>query len=392
MTTLPDSQRPALAIRLVGALVVCALAVHIATNLWGPYGIHRDEFLYLSMGKHLRFWRMDFPPLIALAANFSRWIGGDTIVAIRLLPSLAHGGLILLAALAAREFGAHRAGQTLAAAGVLLSPLFLRTGGMLQPVIFDQLWWTLTLYACLRLINSGRAECWLVIGSALGAGLLTKFSIAFLGVPFVVALFLSTERRWRATRWPWIALALALAIGAPSLVGQVALGFPIRGQMEALQGGQLDRMTYGAFIGGQLLFGPATFLAAFGCASLIWGQLSRYRLIGLSCLGAFLFLLVLHGKSYYIGPIYPVLYAAAAARLEMMRAPKARRGAFAVSFAAIAAYGIVIFPVGVPFLSPQPMARYAQWLGISQATETNQGVQLALPQDYADMLGWREMV
>jgi hypothetical protein len=36
------------------------------------------------------------------------------------------------------------------------------------------------------------------------------------------------------------------------------------------------------------------------------------------------------------------------------------------------------------------MARYAARLGVTAATRTNVGGQLPLPQDYADMLGWRE--
>jgi len=36
------------------------------------------------------------------------------------------------------------------------------------------------------------------------------------------------------------------------------------------------------------------------------------------------------------------------------------------------------------------MARYAARLGVTAATQTNRGGQLPLPQDYADMLGWRE--
>jgi hypothetical protein len=38
------------------------------------------------------------------------------------------------------------------------------------------------------------------------------------------------------------------------------------------------------------------------------------------------------------------------------------------------------------------MARYAARLGIAEAVTTNRGEVLALPQDYADMLGWRGQV
>jgi hypothetical protein len=53
-------------------------------------------------------------------------------------------------------------------------------------------------------------------------------------------------------------------------------------------------------------------------------------------------------------------------------------------------YGIATLPFGVPFLPPEPMARYAAATGISAGVRTNRGELLALPQDYADMLGWRE--
>jgi hypothetical protein len=38
------------------------------------------------------------------------------------------------------------------------------------------------------------------------------------------------------------------------------------------------------------------------------------------------------------------------------------------------------------------MARYAEALGLTRAVTTNRGTVLPLPQDYADMLGWKEQV
>jgi hypothetical protein len=53
-------------------------------------------------------------------------------------------------------------------------------------------------------------------------------------------------------------------------------------------------------------------------------------------------------------------------------------------------WGIRTVPFGLPILPPAPMARFAARLGLSASTRTNWGAQLQLPQDYADMLGWRE--
>jgi hypothetical protein len=45
--------------------------------------------------------------------------------------------------------------------------------------------------------------------------------------------------------------------------------------------------------------------------------------------------------------------------------------------------------MGIPVLGPEPMARYARAIGATAAVRSNRGVVLELPQDYADMIGWR---
>jgi hypothetical protein len=111
---------------------------------------------------------------------------------------------------------------------------------------------------------------------------------------------------------------------------------------------------------------------------------------------------VLHGKPYYAGPVYPVLVGAGAAALSntAYKKPQGRglRG-FATSLGAWGtaailvlqiAFGLVTLPMGLPVVPREPMARYSEMLGVTSATRTNVGVQLELPQDYADMLGWEE--
>lgn len=386
------TERPRLDLAGVAILAALIVLLHIATNLLTVYEFHRDELLYLAMGKHLRLWRMDFPPGIALIANGSRALFGDSLTAIRAFPALTHGATALLATLIARELGGGAVAQRVSVLAIALSPLFLRSGGMLQPVVFDQFWWTLALYFLIRLCSTDDGRWWIALGAALGLGLLTKFSIGFIGLPIVVATVLTPQRRWLATRWPWLALLVALAIGAPAIVGQVALGFPVLGQMDTLQGSQLARMTYTMFLGEQLLCGPAIVLAVAGVIALLFlKRWQAYRVVALSCVGAFLLLLLLHGKSYYIGPIYPTLYAAGATTLELGKMGAMRTSRIALATIVLLAFGALILPLGIPILPPEQMVAYTQRLGIAKATQTNRGEQIELPQDYADMLGWRDM-
>ena len=84
-----SSKRPQIALGIVGTLVAVKLLLHLATNAFSPYEFHRDAFLYMAMGEHLRLWRMDFPPFIALVAELSRGILGDSLFAVRMFPTVA---------------------------------------------------------------------------------------------------------------------------------------------------------------------------------------------------------------------------------------------------------------------------------------------------------------
>jgi hypothetical protein len=65
---------PKLALDFVFVFVGLKLLLHFVTIFIAPYEVHRDEFLYLAMGEHLRLWTMDFPPAIAILAKLARLI------------------------------------------------------------------------------------------------------------------------------------------------------------------------------------------------------------------------------------------------------------------------------------------------------------------------------
>ena len=374
-------------------LAALKLALHLSANAGTPYGFHRDEFLYFAMGRHLRLWRMDFPPAIALISEAVRATLGESLFALRLVPALAGTALLLMAALTARELGGRGWAQGLAALGVLGSPLFLRSANLFQPVVLDQLAWTVALYAVVRLCRDDRRRWWLVLGAALGFGLLAKFSAAFFGLALLLALVVTNRRAWLLTPGPWLAAAMALAIGSPSIIGQIRLDFPVVGQMADLRASQLERVTPWAFVTGQLLWGPGVLLGWVGLGALLFGRhLRLFRVAGWACALAWLLLLVLHGKPYYVGPIYPMLLAAGGTALERVRHPRLGPSLRWGTVGLLVAYLGLTLPLGVPVLPPERMARYARALGVSAAVRTNTGRLERLPQDFADMLGWEEQV
>jgi len=404
MPTTHSATRQPFAASTVGALSAGIFVLHFLVNRLSPYGFQRDEFLYMAMGRHLQLWRMDFPPFIAIASQVERFLLGDSIAAIRFFPALAAASIVFMAAMIARELGGGRFAQILAAVAVAASPLFLRAGDLFQPVVFDQLWWTLALYALARLGSgaprddtlSADPRWWIALGVACGLGLLTKFSLLFFGVALVAAIIIAPQRRVLLTPWPWLAAVIAFVLGSPSIVGQLRLHYPIVEQMRTLQGSQLMHVSFWTFALGQLHWGPGVLLALTGALYLVLADsMRRFRAVGWTCIGAFVLLLVLHGKSYYIGPIYPTLFGAGAVGFERWSARLARTSAMVLRVAGVAlivVYATLLFPLELPIVSPAGTAAFAARLGMSSTTSTNMGVPLKLPQDYADMLGWPELV
>ncbi len=384
----------ALALRVLVAAVLLKLGMHATTAIITPYGIHRDEFLYLAMGEHLRFWGMDFPPAIAVLAQLMRHTVGVGLGAIRMVPALFSTILVALAALTARELGGGRYAQALGAFLVIANVAFMRSGALFQPVVLDQVAWTVVLFALLKLGRTRDPRWWMLVGVAGGFGLLTKFSIGIIGVAVLVALIVLPERRWLRTRWPWLAAAIALLLGSPSIVGQIRTGWPAILYARELGAVQLTHVTVGGFLGSQLdMLGPALFLAMAG----LWELLKRAssRMVALSCIGALAILLAMHGKGYYLLPVYPVLFGAGAEWTERVSDYLAHSRGRAMVRAGVAVvsagYGVFALPFGLPVLPPETMARYAT-MGPGGMVTTNTGQTLQLPQDYADMLGWRERV
>src|ERR671913_2633440 len=84
------------------------------------YGWFRDEFYYLACGERLDWGYVDHPPLVAVVTATTRFLLGDSLVAIRLPAALAGAATVLVAGVGAREGGGPRSGPGPAALAVLV--------------------------------------------------------------------------------------------------------------------------------------------------------------------------------------------------------------------------------------------------------------------------------
>ena len=193
--------------------------------LSGAYGFHGDEMYFVVAGQHPAFGYVDQPPLTPLLSAASVALFGVSPTAVRILPALEMGLVVILVALIARDLGGSRRAQVLAAITAALSG-YLGAGHLDTTTEPDLLAWAIILWLLVKLLAGGDRRLWLAVGVAAGIGLENKDTLLFLGAGLAVGLVLA--RRWDVVRspWAWAAIGIALLIWAPNLAWQATNGWP----------------------------------------------------------------------------------------------------------------------------------------------------------------------
>src|SRR5438105_15786608 len=186
------------------------------------YGWHRDELYYLASSRHLALVYVDCPPITPLLARVDQAIFPGSLPALRLLTILAGAGIIVVAALIARELGGNQLAQILAGLAVLISPMFVGANILFQTVSFDELVWAVACLLFVRLLRGAAPREWLLLGLVFGIGLETKYTIVGLGVAMLVGLVATPARAQLRSRWPWLGFGRAIPLLVPNLTWQVS--------------------------------------------------------------------------------------------------------------------------------------------------------------------------
>lgn len=378
---------------IVIAFVLAKLFIHFATNT--NYGLHRDEFLYAALGQHLDFGFASTPPSIAVFAQIAQSFFGESVFGMRFFSALIGGLLIFFTGWSVKEMNGGKFAQFIACLAILLSPAYLRSQTLFQPVSFDQLYFVLCMFFAIRFFKTEKSVYLYYFALALGFGLLNKYSIILIGMGFVVALLTSKQRQIFLSKDPYLAVGLAFLIFLPNSLWQVFQGFPVLSHMAELQQTQLQNVTVSGFLGDQLLMNISGFyLWILGLWFVFFTESGRKFIgIGWMFLFVFLVLLVAHGKSYYTLGIFPVMMAAGSVFLEQLTEKKKWIRIIPTVFTVLVL--IPILPISLPVLPKTEMAEYCNERKdrpyFQPTIRWEDGELHAIPQDYADMLGWEEL-
>jgi hypothetical protein len=333
------------------------------------YGWQRDELYYWVAGRHLQAGYVDYPPVTALFSALAGAVFGTSLTGFRLFAVLAGAGVIVLAALVARELGGGRTAQIAAAVGVGFSPVLLGTNGLFQPVSFDQLLSVLVLFLALLLVKRPSRRLWLAIGLTVGVGLETKYTIGVLAVVLLVS-FAVFRRDVFDRRGLAGAVALAVAIALPNFVWQaghdwISVRWFVHPGPSATSETR-PQFFLNLFLNTGLVAVP---FAALGVRSL-WRD-RQLRPLALAVVGTIAAYFALNGKAYYAAPV--AFFAVAAGSIDFERWVERSRARLRITAIGFTVATLVVLPVVVPVL---PLR-----------TAIDHGV-IKDRSDYQDEIGW----
>jgi hypothetical protein len=383
ITSLPDHVAIPLAFGTFKLLLHALAITH-----WGYF---RDELYYIACSKHLAWGYVDQPPFSVAVLALSRALLGDSLWAVRALPAITGAATVVLTGLLVRELGGGRFAQALACLAAVLPPVWLAVDHYFSMNAFDTFFWTLAAWLLLRALASGQPRSWLTLGVVLGLGLLNKTSVLwFVGAAFL-GLVLTPQRRVFRTPWPWLATVAAALIFAPYVLWQVQNGWPTLEFMRNATQSKMVRTGVADFWEQQaLVMGPGpVVLCLAGLVALL--RSSRDRVLGIIFL-AVAALLVASGTSRpnYLAVAYAPLLAAGACAVERAAAC-GREWLRPVALGATALLGLPLVPLGVPLLPVSAHLAYSRTLGVRVKAQEH-SAQSDLPQVFADMFGWEDMV
>ncbi|VAV92139.1 hypothetical protein MNBD_ALPHA06-1938 [hydrothermal vent metagenome] len=211
---------------LAGLLVL--LGVRLVVLATSPLSLGGDEAQYWQWSTTPDWGYFSKPPLIAWLIAASNWVLGDSVFAVRaalpVLHGLAAGFLWLTARLLwpeQRRVAWLAASIYLLMPGVFLSSFIMSTDALLLPL------GALALLAFFKVLAVDRTWPWmLVLGLALGAGLLAKYAMVFLVFGFLLLVLLDRQVRGKfVSPVGVLAVLVPMAMLVPNFIWNRAHGF-----------------------------------------------------------------------------------------------------------------------------------------------------------------------
>ncbi|MEH0156964.1 glycosyltransferase family 39 protein [Limibacter armeniacum] len=355
------------------------------------FDLHRDEYLHLDQANHLAWGFLSVPPLTSWISYIIQLLG-NSVFWVKFFPALFGALTILTVWETIRELKGNLFACMLGATGLVFSSL-LRLNTLYQPNSLDVLCWTAFYLMLIKYINSQHIK-WLFAGALVFAtGFLNKYNIAFLLIGLLPALLLSPHRKVLTQSSFYLALLAGSTLILPNLVWQYQNEFPVFKHLQELSATQLVNVNRMDFISSQFwfFFGSLPVIVAGLYALFFYKPFRPYRLFGWSLCFTLAVFIYLKAKDYYAIGLYPIYIAFGATYLSNVLAEGWKKFLMPVLYLLPVLFFIPAYQIGFPNKSPEFMYQNKEQYSEMGLLRWEDGKEHDLPQDYADMLGWKEL-
>ncbi|OQX06433.1 MAG: hypothetical protein BWK73_30890 [Thiothrix lacustris] len=254
------TRHPGLALLLLLVGVTAYRAWIVASN---GLNLYVDEAQYWYWAQDLAWGYYSKPPMIAAIIAATTGVCGDSELCVRAGSLLLYPLSTWLLFLVARKLFNSKVALLTAVLFITLPAVSL-SSTLISTDVALFFFWTLALYAFVFALDSDAWDDWILLGVALGLGMLSKYTM---GIFLVSALvYVIAARRFDLLRNPraWLAIGVMALIFAPNLWWNWQHGFPTFQHTADIAAGSTQGLWHwdelGEFLGGQFgVFGLLLF-------------------------------------------------------------------------------------------------------------------------------------
>jgi hypothetical protein len=369
------------------AWIVAAVVAIVHLSVAGQYDAFRNELYFIVCGRHPAFGYIDQPPLVPLLAALTQ-LAGLHVWLLRLPAVIAAVALVPLTVAFAQLLGAGTRGAWLAAVAAASATLVTAMTASLSTSTFEPVAFTAVAYFITRALLRVEPRAFWWAGLVAGLAFEAKYGVLFWTIGIALGLGLAGPRTVFASRDYWIGALIAAVIALPNVIWQAAHGFPflelVRNDNTGNFTGTPVSFTINQILSVNMLLAP---LWVTGIVAPFAAQrLREYRYLSIAFVFMAIFILVTHGKSYYLAGAYPTMFAVGAAACT--RLPSVLVGAWALL---TAANGALALPLVLPVLPPDRLEAMMDSMHPRPAPIEAAGIGAPLMQMLSDEFGWREL-
>ena len=355
------------------------------------YELHRDEYLHLDQGNHLDWGYISVPPVTSWISFLIKLLGNQ-VFWVKFFPALFGALTIFVVWKTIEILKGNLFALILGSTGVLFSVL-LRLNTLYQPNSLDILCWATFYYAIIRYFDSERQKWFFFAAFIFAFGFLNKYNIVFLLIGLFPAILITPQRNLLGKRNFYFAVLFGLLLILPNLIWQYQNNFPVVYHLKELEATQLVHVSITEFLKSQIIFfiGSLFVILAGLYALIFYNPFRRYKAFFWSFIFTLAVFIYFKAKDYYVIGLYPVYIAFGSVFLEKILNKGRKLWLRPVSILLPVLFFVPLFKYAFPNRTPEYIEKHHEKYSKLGMLNWEDGKEHELPQDFADMLGWKEL-